>query len=373
MSYFSNINDAISYIESKRSKRTLEQFQDTLKKHNINTDIPNVIHVAGTNGKGSTVTMIKDLLMHHGFTVGTFTSPYMICHNDRICINNQMIDDTTLLQYVNTHYQLIEDEGLSMFEIDVLFMLLYFTKKQPDFCIIEVGIGGLLDKTNVLSSKVAVITNIGYDHEFMLGNTLEQIASHKAGIIKEYQKCYTTETNPNLQNIFIQEAIQKNSIVHLVSTNTKYDLNRMVLYQRLNISLAIAVIENIIKIEPEKVQAAIDAFYMPGRFEKIGKFYIDGAHNVSGIQAIVTAIEEINSQSLCIIFSALQDKDRENMLSLLSKYKLYQVYFDDERCLKQGVYYKEQMIKAYQEYEHIVVVGSMHFASVARKYASTLI
>ena len=173
---FDNIKEAVDYIESKRVKRSFEQFQEIVNKYHFNLHQKNMIHVAGTNGKGSTTNFIKEILMKHGYTVGTFTSPYMLVHNDRICINGEMISDSKLLEIINGLINIIEVEKLSMFEIDVLIMLRYFNECDLDYRIIETGIGGLNDKTNVIDSICSVITNIGYDHQFMLGDTLEEIA-----------------------------------------------------------------------------------------------------------------------------------------------------------------------------------------------------
>lgn len=192
---FRDIESALKYIESRRVKRSLKQFKETIEKYGFNVHQKNMVHIAGTNGKGSTTNFIKNILIEHGYRVGTFTSPYLICHNDRICINGKMIDDEKLLEIINSLLEMIDNEQLSMFEIDTLIMLCYFNEVDLDFRIIETGIGGLNDKTNVIDSVCCAITNIGYDHQFMLGDTLEQIAYHKAGIIKENQICFTGETN----------------------------------------------------------------------------------------------------------------------------------------------------------------------------------
>lgn len=138
---FNDIKSALVYIESKRTKRTLEQFKETIKKYGFNIYQKNIIHIAGTNGKGSTTNFIKDIMVEHGYRVGTFTSPYLICHNDRICINGEMISDERLLMIINSLVEIIESEQLSMFEIDILIMLRYFDEEELDYRIIETGIG----------------------------------------------------------------------------------------------------------------------------------------------------------------------------------------------------------------------------------------
>ncbi len=372
MSYFNTIGKALSYIESKRSKRTLEDFKKTIKTNNISIDFTNIIHIAGTNGKGSTIQMIMELLKNHGYQVGTFTSPYMICHNDRMCINGVPISDQVLLQYINDLYELIEKDGLSMFEIDMLLMMRYFNEVNPDYCVIETGIGGLLDKTNIFNSKVSAITNIALDHQFMLGNTIEEIAYHKAGIIKENQICFTTEKQIEVLDVFNRETSIKNSKLQNVDINRQYDFLNVATYQQSNISLAIAIVESCINMNKEIVQNTINNFRLPGRFERIGKFYVDGGHNIAGIKALKESVEKLNNKSVVFIFSALADKDRSQMLDVLSAYPVIEVYFEDERSNNIGLYYKDAIEQVINEYDTIVLAGSMHFASIVRKYVNTI-
>ena len=190
---FDNINDAIQYIESKRNKRTISQFRETLNKCHINMKQKNMIHIAGTNGKGSTVNYLRSILNAHGYKVGTFTSPYLICHNDRIRVDDVPISDEDLLLLINKYYDVIEEDGLSMFEIDVLLVLAYFQLLDLDYRIIETGIGGLNDKTNVIDPIASAITNIGLDHQDQLGD-IYSIINEKMGIIKQNQMFFTSET-----------------------------------------------------------------------------------------------------------------------------------------------------------------------------------
>ena len=191
---FYSVKSAIEYIESQRHKRTIEDFQKTLDELHINVHQKNMIHIAGTNGKGSTVNYLRAILNAHGYKVGTFTSPYLVKHNDRICIDGTPISDTALLYYINKYYDVIEREHLSMFEIDTLIMLDYFDTQPLDFRIIECGIGGEHDKTNVIDSKISAITNIGMDHIEQIGPTLFDIINEKMGIIKRGNLFVTSET-----------------------------------------------------------------------------------------------------------------------------------------------------------------------------------
>lgn len=136
---FKDVNEAIAYIESKRNKRPIDAFRDTLNKCHILMKQKNMIHIAGTNGKGSTVNYLRSILNAHGYKVGTFTSPYLISHNDRIRVDDVPISDEDLLKYVNQYYAILEEDELSMFEIDVLIMLAYFQSLDLDYRIIETG------------------------------------------------------------------------------------------------------------------------------------------------------------------------------------------------------------------------------------------
>ncbi|MFQ6792823.1 MAG: bifunctional folylpolyglutamate synthase/dihydrofolate synthase [Thomasclavelia sp.] len=381
---FNDIESALKYIESRRVKRTTKQFKDTIKKYGFNIHQKNMIHVAGTNGKGSTVNFIKEILVRHGFRVGTFTSPYLICHNDRICINGKMISDAKLLQIINDLVKIIESEQLSMFEIDILIMLKYFEEEDLDYRIIETGIGGLNDKTNVIDSICSVITNIGYDHQFMLGDTLEKIAKHKAGIIKANQICFTSETNPDLIAIFDQKAISQNSQLikvmpvcnyqypyHFSCLNHDYYLTNCGSYQVANATLAINVCNHLIKLKQNLVQEALSSFKWPGRFEQFGKIYLDGAHNLDGIKALIKTLHDQKVTNALIIFSALGDKDIKAMKELLSEYPLIQATFEDERLELDGIDFKQAIDLNYDLYDHLIITGSLHFISTVRKYLLT--
>lgn len=219
---FKTIDEALNFIESQRMKRSFKEFQEIIKRYHLPVDLKNVIHVAGTNGKGSTVTFIKDLLVKQGYHVGTFTSPYIIKHNERISVDGKPISDEELLRLVNDLYPIIEKEHLSMFEIDTIIMLNYFHELDLDYHVIECGIGGLNDKTNVIQSQVAVISNIGYDHQFMLGDTLLEIASHKVGIVKEGVPLFTTEQNKEILSYFKDYCTKHQSTFYPLQVEKQY-------------------------------------------------------------------------------------------------------------------------------------------------------
>ena len=168
-----------------------------------------VIHIAGTNGKGSTATFLENILLEAGYNVGKFTSPHILRYNERILYNRQMIDDEEIVENYYFLKQIIEnckrenenfkDIYLNFFEITTFIALMFFAKKNPDFLVIETGLGGRLDATNIINSDIALITNITFDHTAILGNSLKEIAYEKAGIIKNRELCIYADSLPKLE------------------------------------------------------------------------------------------------------------------------------------------------------------------------------
>lgn len=377
---FKTIDEALNFIESQRMKRSFKEFQEIIKRYHLPVDLKNVIHVAGTNGKGSTVTFIKDLLVKQSYHVGTFTSPYIIKHNERISVDGKPISDEELLRLVNDLYPIIEKEHLSMFEIDTIIMLNYFHELDLDYHVIECGIGGLNDKTNVIQSQVAVISNIGYDHQFMLGDTLLEIAGHKVGIVKEGVPLFTTEQNKEILSYFkdyctkhqstfypLQVEKQYQYPYHLHFHQKKYVLH-LPTYQVSNLTLALNVVDYLCDLNDEDIQAVIDDFKWPCRFEQFGHLYLDGAHNISGIEALIQTIKERKLEDVGIVFSALMDKDCQKMLDMLKEFDVVIADFDDERSQGGHIPYQKAIEIMKAKHQNIVVTGSLHFVSTVRKY-----
>ena len=377
---FKTIDEALNFIESQRMKRSFKEFQEIIKRYHLPVDLKNVIHVAGTNGKGSTVTFIKDLLVKQGYHVGTFTSPYIIKHNERISVDGKPISDEELLRLVNDLYPIIEKEHLSMFEIDTIIMLNYFHELDLDYHVIECGIGGLNDKTNVIQSQVAVISNIGYDHQFMLGDTLLEIASHKVGIVKEGVPLFTTEQNKEILSYFKDYCTKHQSTFYPLQVETQYQYpyhlhfhqKKYVLhlptYQVSNLTLALNVVDYLCDLNDEDIQAVIDDFKWPCRFEQFGHLYLDGAHNISGIEALIQTIKERKLEDVGIVFSALMDKDCQKMLDMLKEFDVVIADFDDERSQGGHIPYQKAIEIMKAKHQNIVVTGSLHFVSTVRKY-----
>ncbi|MPN07446.1 Folylpolyglutamate synthase [bioreactor metagenome] len=195
---FKDIDTFLAFITSK--KTSMKSHPDDFKR--LINDLGNpqwqlkCLHVAGTNGKGSVTNYLRSILQQAGYRVGTFTSPHLIVHNDRIRINDVYISDEELLSIANEHDQFWKDYDLSMFEIDMVISILYFLRQRVDYVVYEVGMGGRLDPTNIIHALASVIVNIGLDHMEYLGDTLDKIAYEKAGIIKENGLVFTAEDKP---------------------------------------------------------------------------------------------------------------------------------------------------------------------------------
>lgn len=399
---FVNVNDAIEYMESKRKKRTIEEFRETLKKCHIPMKQKNMIHIAGTNGKGSTVNYLRSILNAHGYKVGTFTSPYLICHNDRIRVDDVPISDEDLLMYVNRYYQVIEEDGLSMFEIDVLVMLAYFDSLDLDYRIIETGIGGEHDKTNVIDPIISAITNIGKDHQDILGDNIYDIINEKMGIIKPNQMFITTETQGTILARLQEQCDVQGATMYVVPEyqvsrypfhfryrNMAFTLENQGIYQVTNARLALTIASKLIQFDTDLTTSAIENASWKGRYEtlpfKDRHIEIDGAHNIPGVQALIQTLRVKKEKDIAIIFSSLKDKDTKEMLELMLKegYTVYLTSFNDARAIDLKDYkskdnllvvesFVEALNTAYLKKKHIVITGSLHFISKVRKYITEL-
>ena len=194
------------------------------------------IHIAGTNGKGSVTEMITNVLIKEGYTVGKFISPHLIHYNERISVNNNNISDIEMEELINIinpsikKYNFENDIPVTLFELETTMALLYFKEKNCDFVVLETGLGGLYDCTNIINHPlVSVITSIGYDHMNILGNTLPEIAYQKAGIIKENSNTVICNQESEVDNVFINECKRKNNILHIIKktdiSNYSFDNN----------------------------------------------------------------------------------------------------------------------------------------------------
>lgn len=353
---FDNINDAITYIESKKINSTsLEDFKLIFKKYQNFQNEVKYVHVTGTNGKGSTSKMISDIVSLNNYKVGLFTSPHILVSNDRIRINDINISDEDLLGYINYFYNDIEEFKINFFQIYTLIALKYFYDRNCDLAVIEVGIGGLYDSTNVIDAIVSIITNINIDHTDKLGSSLREIAYQKAGIIKLNKDVVVTVKNQEALSVIKKQSEKLNASLKIINSvesnllNNKlnfnyksndYSLNSLAQYQVDNALLSIEAVDILkskygFNIDLAKVKLALDNFEWIGRFELVSinpEIILDGAHNIAGIKALINS----DDQNSVVIFSALKDKDYHEMIKLLkNRYdELVFCEFDFYRSLK---------------------------------------
>ena len=388
---FRNIDKAIAYIESKRHKNTIESFGRILEELGIDTKQKNMIHIAGTNGKGSTVNYLRSILNAHGYHVGSFTSPYMIKHNDRIRIDDHPISDEDLLALINKYESVIEEKNLSMFEIDVLIMLDYFSTH-------DCGIGGANDKTNVIQPIISAITNIGNDHLDQIGPSLYDVINEKMGIIKEGQYFITSEVEgtvlARLQEqcdamgatmVVVPEYQVSRYPFHFRYRDMAFTLKNQGIYQIANARLALTIANKLITLDSETTEKAIESAVWYGRFEMMTvaghQVILDGAHNTDGIKALLSTVQYVRTEDTVFIFSGLKDKDVDEMIELIDEagYPIYLTSFNDERASDLASYrsfstvtvvphFAEAIKVALLKHDQLVITGSLHFISSVRKY-----
>lgn len=368
-----------------------------------------IIHVTGTNGKGSTIAFMRELFVTHGKKVGTFTSPHIISIHDRICINGQPIAEEDFVRIANQVKEmekiLLEThDQLSFFELLTLIALLYFKEQGVDLVLLEVGIGGLLDTTNVVTGEIAVITSIGLDHQETLGDSLEEIAVQKAGILKAGKKAVIAKLTPEAELVCQKRA--RELAVELYQAGQDFTLNagdfssKLASFSQLEIGLegayqqenAALALETFLlfmasrgeRVEEVLVRRALQETHWAGRLERIRpQIYLDGAHNLPALTRLVEFIQGKIQQGyqVRILFGALKRKDYQGMLGYLSK-QLPQVElkvtgFDYQGSLDEKDVAGYDLIPSYgdfiREFEDkangqdlLFVTGSLYFISEVR-------
>lgn len=342
--------DSLKYLESLKPSYMslgLERVKDSIKILPFQIPKNNVI-VAGTNGKGSTCAFLSSILQKSGLKVGFYSSPHLIDVNERIRINNICIDNKSFEKYIKDLKNLLKKNNLNLtyFEFLTVLSLWYFNENQTDLNILEVGLGGRLDATNVAPSFLSIITSISHDHTNILGKTLREIAREKAGIIKEKVPTLIAKQKPAVLDIILQECKKnfsktieiskevkiKNAKIskeglsfNCITRKNQYNIFTLHLgeYQIENISLAILgaeILSDILNfpLTPESIEIGISYAEWKGRLKKYfingNEIYLDGAHNSDGIISLIKSMKKLKMQNLNIAFSALKDKNPGNLL-----------------------------------------------------------
>ena len=289
------------------------------------------IHVGGTNGKGSTCHYISSILQESGYSVGVFTSPHFFDYRERIRINNKKITKPYVNEFLNSNKQIAEDLALSFFELSFGLAANYFNENKIDIAIIEVGLGGRLDATNVINPLMSIITNISLDHTDLLGETIEKIAKEKSGIIKTDSITIIGEKNDLTDQIFTNKAKEQNSKIYF--NNVANDSYSNVLYQNKNISTAIYAIKHLISfnVSKQNIEDGIDSVIENtgyfGRWFKLSEdptVLVDVAHNISGFEYLALQINKLEYNNLHIILGFIKGKKIKELIDLLpSQANLY--------------------------------------------------
>ena len=370
-----------------------------------------IIHVTGTNGKGSTIAFMRELFVSHGKKVGTFTSPHIVSIHDRISINGQPISDADFIRLANQikemEQRLLEThDQLSFFELLTVIALLYFKEQGVDLVLLEVGIGGLLDTTNVVTGEIAVITSIGLDHQETLGNSLEEIAEQKAGIFKPGRAAVIANLAPEAQlvcqkisedlDVTLYQADRDFSFKSGVFSSSIANLSRLKLglegtYQEENAALALQVFLLFMtargeKVNEEAIRRALKTTSWAGRLEAVMEHtYLDGAHNLPALERLVEFIQEKIQQGYQpqILFGALKRKDYSGMLGYLTDHlpdtALYVTSFDYQGSLEEKDLSDYHRVASYRDFiddfeksagekDLLFVTGSLYFISEVRAY-----
>lgn len=345
---FTTDKEAINYIENakKKEKRlNLNRIKKALDYFNHPEKSFKKIHVAGTNGKGSTACFLANLLIKHGYKTGLFISPYIYSFHERIQIDGNYISASDLLYYTNLVYDYnkqLEDK-LPFFELTFLIALLYYKNQNVEYAVIEVGLGGLLDPTNSINYDLSLITSIGLDHFDQLGSDITSIALHKLGILKPGNNLvstvkndlyplflkYTQENNVQFYHIDETQIIKKHNT--FIFDNNEYEIKMLGDFQVNNAFLALKAYQILnCRFNLEKAQKALLQTAWPGRLEVIREkplLFIDGAHNISAINEIITFFEKnYPNKKIYVLFMAMKDKDYVKMIQALEKIAFHFVF-----------------------------------------------
>ncbi|MFM7388937.1 MAG: bifunctional folylpolyglutamate synthase/dihydrofolate synthase [Bacteroidota bacterium] len=356
------------------------------------------IHVAGTNGKGSTCAFTASFLQQKGYRVGLFTSPHLVDFRERIRVNGQTIPEDKVLDFCNKVVQFNVD--LSFFEITLGMALVHFEQERCDYVVLETGMGGRLDATNVVTPLVSVITNIGLDHQAFLGNSLPEIAGEKAGIIKQGVPVICGEERPELQEVFSSKAANLNAPIQFQHGDVKATCEELPLFQRNNAALALEVLSALAistdTLDPvDTWNHLFVATGFLGRLTpsmKFSKLYYDASHNAAGLEATLKTLNWMGKDNIMVVFGASNDKALEHLSKSAVKQWVFCEFSNDrsyrgqhlqetvEKLSLTEVHYAadvnqgiEKALEMRQEDSTILVTGSFFLLSDCREIRERLL
>ena len=399
--------DLKEYFESvDRGDYQRENFDDFLKKMSFSYKIPS-IHIAGSNGKGTTANYLANIYRAHGLTVGLFTSPYVDNVNEMISINGQNITDEEIISFIKENEKLFNKYSLSAFEIQTFIALSYFNKKGVDLAIIECGMGGEIDATNIFNPILSVITSISLEHTSFLGRSLCEIAYQKAGVIKDEIPVVTGILDDEAINTIVEVAKERNSqvVVAVEPAKVVYDnygytfaysiytdlrINSSASYSLKDACIALEAIIKLLGTYPvseEEIREGLAKTYMPVRMEILSEkpfIIVDGSHNPEGVQNMVKSLQNVaQGREIHVLFACFRDKNIERMLAYLGEYSKdivlttfphkrartmedYFLYLEDHSYNENPEEALNELVNKYPD-DVILIVGSLAFVAYMKR------
>lgn len=395
-----NIKDY--FEQADRGDYQRENFDDFLKKISFKYNVPS-IHIAGSNGKGTTANYLANIYQVHGLKVGLYTSPYLNDVNEMISINGENISDNDIESALKENDKLFQKYGLSAFEIQTFIALNYFQKNNVDLAIIECGMGGEIDATNIFEPILSIITSISLEHTAFLGRSLCEIAYQKAGVIKDEIPVITGILEDEAINTIVEVAKERHSqvIVSVEPANVVYSdygytfayltytdlrINSSATYSLKDACIALEAVNKLqdrYQISEQEIHEGLAKTYMPVRMEIMNEkplIIIDGSHNPEGVYNMVKSLPYVvGNRELHVLFACFKDKNVERMLSYLGEYSKditlttfphkrarteedYFLYLDDHHFNEDAIAALAELKEKYPE-DVILIVGSLAFAA----------
>lgn len=424
---YSEMEREINEIPKFGAKASLSNLSAYLELANHPERNLRVIHIAGTNGKGSVSAYIDSILRQAGYTTALFTSPHLIKINERFRINFKECSDEELIDawcQMKDFMKKAEQQGLqplTFFEILFLMGMFIFSQKEVDYCILETGLGGRLDATVLSNPVLSVITSISYDHMEILGDTIEKIASEKAGIIKKEVPVVAVDENNSVFSVIERTAKEKKAPVYGLSSqeltilkkyenkidfsiNSRYykisnlEVKSYASYQVQNAALAALAVHVLLPdLSQEVIRDGILGMYWPGRMEEIAKnVYVDGAHNPGAVRQIYNSVTDSDKEWL-LLFAVCSDKDYTEMIRILGMVPWKRIYITKidsargadtvavKQCFKEvaecpicefesaGVAFKAALQdRGDEKKENLLCLGSLYLVGEIKELAATM-
>ena len=411
---FTNVDQVIKRIYSLpklHPKNDLSYIRRILKQLNNPQDSVKTIHVTGTNGKGSTSYYLSNLLQKAGQKTGLFVSPYIYEFNERIQLNGKNISNNDLIKTANKIETAIEilkkdDPNFSLvtFEYEVALAFQFFAQENCDYAVIEVGIGGEHDKTNVIIPEVSVITTIGLDHEKIIGPTLKDIAKEKSGIIKSNRPVVLGNVPQDVLEILLNKAQSENSksfllgrdfqikimpdVIEYQDSKTIYNFALRPLVEAYDIGIAVQAIQLLqLDLDRKKIEEAINETRIPGRYDVIQtspEIIVDGAHNLQAMENLLNLVRKKKKGQIYVLLGMMKDKDLGPVTKLFKDEKVTLTRIDYPRAARLEDFpkeaqkefeYKENFEEAYtslknklQADDMLLVTGSFYLVGAVLNY-----